>query len=170
MAPSYGNIAEYIKYLRSFDKAGTIRPGYFYVYEYDFMKHYPIEELKFYDYMPLTFVYKIVKGKDSRYFQGLNFHHMPVKARQWWLNRVKAMASIYFDKGGIRRLPGINYLVLEKIMRKGVFGVRNYKFESVRNLRAIPLEEVENIIRWYANTYYGVTIGQIQARYNSFRP
>jgi len=166
----YGNIVEYIKYLQSFKRASIIRPGYFYVYEYDFMTHYPIEELKFYDYMPLSFVFTIINGKDRRYFQGLNFHHMPVKARQWWLAKVKTMARTYFDRGGFRRIPGLDYAALSKIMRKGKFGVRNYRFESVRNLREVPLNDLDEVLKFYAKTYYAVTIGQIQVRYNSFRP
>jgi hypothetical protein len=165
----YGSILEYIEYLDSFKKTSKISSGYFYTYHYNFHKHYPIEELKFYDWRPLSFVFSIV-NEDKPYFYGLNFHHLPVKARQWWLRKVKSAASSYFEQGGIRRIPGLNYNTLQKIMKKGLFGVRKYRFEAVKELRIIRLEDLDEIMKFYGRTYYGVTIKQIQARYSKFRP
>lgn len=165
MATNYGLITEYISYLKTFKRSATIRPGYFYLYNYAFYEHYPIEELKFYDYWPLTFVFQIMRKPQGQYFLGMNFHHMPVKARQYWLNRVKRMARVYFEKGGVRRLPAFNYDNATKVMRKGKLTVRQYRNEAVRNLRIVPLEELDTLMKFYAKTYYGVTIAQVRAKY-----
>ena len=55
-------------------------------------------------------------------------------------------------------------------MKKGLFGVRKYRFEAVKELRIIRLEDLDEIMKFYGRTYYGVTIKQIQARYSKFRP
>lgn len=173
---SLDNVIEYIKILDSLKAASTIRGGYFYTYKYNFYKHYPFEELKFYDWRPLIFCFGVKNPKanfekgSSPYFYGLNFHHMPVAARRYWLNKVQKMASAYFDKGGYKRLPGINYEALLNIMKKAKIGIRKYRFEAVNDLKMVALDELDYLMEWYATTYYAVTIKQIQARYANFKP
>jgi hypothetical protein len=169
MKQNFSKLVDYIKLLNSLKPASTLRSGYFYCYKYYFYKHYPKEELKFYDYYPLIFCFSVYKAK-KEYFYGLNFHHMPVAARRYWMSKFKRIASAYFKKGGYTRIPAIDYGALLKIMKKAKFGVRLYRFEAVRDLRQVSLDELNYLMKWYARTYYGVTIKQVQAKYNNFKP
>jgi hypothetical protein len=165
----YGSIVEYNRYLNGFKRAKTLRAGYFYVYKYNFYKNYPIQELKYYDYRPLVFIFNVTNRENGKYFIGINFHHLPVKARQFWLRKLQSIAKRYFNMGGVQRIPGLNYDTLQKVMKKSIFGVRQYRANAIKDLREIPLDKLEDIMKFYAKTYYGITIREVQAKYNQFR-
>jgi hypothetical protein len=95
---------------------------------------------------------------------------MPVAARRYWLSKVQKMAKGYFEKGGYRRIPAINYDALLNIMKKAKIAVRQYRFEAVQDLKQVSLDEIDYLMEFYSKTYYGVSIKQIQARYQSFKP
>lgn len=176
MNDMFTSLMLYLHELKKLKKASTIRGGYFYAYKYFFHKTYPYEELKFYDWYPLIFCFGIRQPevnftKDSgQYFYGLNLHHIPVAARRYWLSRVKQIASKQFETGGYKILPIRNYEQLLKAMKKAKIGVRKYRFEAVKDLRKVSLDEIDGLMEWYSKTYYGVTINEIQARYRNFKP
>lgn len=170
------NLVEYIDLLNELKEASTLRAGYFYCYHYDFHKHYPKEELKFYDWYPFIFCFGVMNPKadfkkdSGQYFYGLNFHHIPVAARRYWLSKFQKMAKSYFDKGGYRRIPAINYEAILKIMKKAKIAVRKYRFDGVQKLRQVSLDEIDYLMEWTSNTYFEVSIKDIQARYAKFQP
>jgi len=176
MSDDYGRIVEYNNFLKTFPRASKIQTGYFYTYSYEFKTNYPKSELKYYDFKPLCFIFK--RFKFERKVEktqgvcsvGLNFHHLPIKARQWWLNKIKVVAFKYFEKGGIIKIPGLNEDTLPRIMKKSSFGFRNYDEINISNLRQIRLEDLDEVMKFYGKTYYGVTIKQIQAKYANFIP
>ncbi len=176
MADQLDNLMDYINVLKTLKDATTIRAGYFYCYKYFFHQHYPIEELKFYDWHPFIFCFGVRNPKANfekgtgQYFYGLNFHHMPVAARRYWLSKIQNMAKVYFEKGGYRRIPAIDYDNLLNIMKKAKIGVRQYRFEAVQDLKQVSLDELDYLMEFYATTYYGVSIKQIQSRYKTFKP
>lgn len=174
--PNYNSIAAYHRYLMQFPKTGNLQVGRFYAYLYNFSKDYPFEELKYYDFEPLTFVFSIGPGE---YFTGINFHHMPVRPRILWLNRVIKMArrvdtdiSTRFTGGTGRpvwRIYGLNYPKVYKVLFKSKIAIRRYRFDRVGMLRTIPINDIDQVMHYYARTYYASNIKQIANRYRKYR-
>lgn len=175
--PRYNSVGAYHRYLMNFPRTGNIQVGRFFTYLYDFSKDYPYKELKYYDFEPLTFIFSIGPGE---YFTGINFHHIPVRPRLLWLNRVIKLArrvdnniSTRFTGGTGRpvyRIYGLNYPLVYRILFKSKIAIRRYRFDRVSLLRAIPVNDVDQVMRYYARTYYGVGYEQIVSRYKKYRP
>lgn len=175
----YASIVAYHRYLKKFKYVGNILPGRFYAYVYDFSKDYPYEELKFYDFEPISFIFEILPESNS--FLGLNFHHMaPPQVRLLWLNRVIKFARLIDDPiqtkftGGTGRpvfkIGGLNYPRVYQVLRKSKIAIRRYRMDRVSMLRAIPVNEIDEVMRYYSRTYYGTGIKQIIARYQNYKP
>ena len=170
----YININEYILYLRkNFRRSNNLKTGLMYSYQYMFNKDPKFQKadydkVKFYDFCPLTFVFDINSDTDT--FFGLNFHHLPIKARRLWLTRVMKISKIQFRKPGANRIPFLMYHQLKSMFRKSTFGVRQYKWDRIKDMRIIPNERWEEVIEYYSRTYYGVTLRAVQNKYRMFIP
>jgi len=168
----FGVLAKYVKFIKdNFPRAKVIRPGEFYAYTYRFDKtQYPYSELKFWDVMPLVFVYELHKNKENeKMFRAINFHHAPVRPRQIWLNRTINLTGEAFERNKrLTRLASWQrlFVMMKKISKKTV---RQYYLKRMIQPRHIPNDRVEEVIRYYARTYYGISISQVEAQYLIFR-
>lgn len=170
MAIKYNNISEYKKFIReNFKAGGSLKLGGFYSYNYLFSLDEDFDKLKFYDWLPITLILDInIKNKT---FSGLNFHHMPVKPRQIWLNRVKNLLPEKFESGGIQYFKELsNQNRALGILLKSKIAVRNYRFDRVRDIRSLEVDKLDEVIKFFAKSYFSVSIEQIKNRYNTFRP
>lgn len=168
------NINQYIQFLRkNFKRESAVRTGFMYSYNYlftdaDDFEDKKYDDVKFYDFNPLTFVYEI-KPKTKTFF-GINFHHMPIQPRLLWLNRVKKLNERPFEKEGANRLFGMRYNVLKLLFKKSTVAVRQYHFTRVKELRIVPNVDWETVMNIYSRTYYGVRLNDIENRYRRFVP
>ena len=168
----FGNLSKYVKFLKSnFPVATTIRPGNFYAYTYRFdRKSEPYKVLKFWDVMPFTFVYELHRNKDNeKMYRGINFHHVPVRPRQIWLRKTINITGEAFEQNRklIRLASWMRlFLMMKKLSRKSV---RQYYIKRTLQPRLIPNDRVEEVIKYYAKTYYGIGISQVEAEYLLFR-
>jgi hypothetical protein len=165
---SYADINDYIKYLHeNSERVGTLQLGAFYTYNYDFYKDKrPYEEVKFYDRIPLIFLFDFKKAKNgSNLFIGLNFHHLPVKARQIWLSRIRSYYTQLMESN--KRLNTIDYKQLFYVHKKAILGVRQYRLEAVSRNRRIATTDLDEILKYYSKTYYGVTYDQVANKYRT---
>lgn len=168
--PEFLNINDYIKHLRQFKRTGIIKPGFLYSYIYRFdknpkFKKKPYDEQKFYDYMPATFVFHVTENT----FFGLNFHHLPLLVRQIWLGRVRRMYEDNFLDTEPDRIP-LNWNLLKSILLKASkFSVRQYRFDRLTDLRIVTEQDWERTFRFYARTYFGVTLRAVENKYKLFR-
>ena len=165
----FGSLARYMNYLKQFPRVGQVRPGCFYVYVYDFDKeNNPYSVYRYWDVLPLTFVYEIHAPK-KKMFRGINFHHAPVRPRQIWLARVRNLIEEDLKKG--KRLVRISsWYILFNLMKKlSKKSVRSYRMDRVSRLRKIPNNEIENVLRYYGKTYYGIDISRVEKDYLVFR-
>ena len=168
-ASEFGRIAKYVKYLRQFPRAGQVKPGNFYAYVYDFDKETePYRVIKFWDTMPFTFVYELnapIKGM----YRGINFHHVPVRPRQIWLARANQLVEE--DMRANKRLVRLSrwYILFHMLKKLSKKSVRNYYMERTHKLRRIPNDAVAQAMRYYANTYYGINISNVEKEYLKFR-
>jgi len=168
----FGALTKYVKFIKTnFPVAQTIKPGNFYAYTYRFdKKSEPYNVLKFWDVMPFAFVYELHKNKENeKMFRAINFHHVPVRPRQLWLNRtVKITGEAFAENKRLHRLASWQrlYIMMKKISKKSV---RQYYLKRMIQPRQIPNDRVEEVIKYYAKTYYGVSISQIEAQYLIFK-
>jgi hypothetical protein len=165
MADSFENIKEYVKYLRTFPLSRRIFLGSFYSFVYDFDKeNKSFNEIKYYDLMPLVFI----TGRHEKYpnlIQGINFHHMPLNVRNKYIEIIKTLVKEDFEKD--KRLVSIaRYDLLVKMFRKATkIAVRNYYIENISDLRKVENSDIEKTLKYYANTYYGINISNMERNY-----
>lgn len=167
---NYASIAQYKRYLLNFNRSSIIRTGYMYAFLYEFNTDYKFDIVKYFDHLPLTFVLDVNLTK--KLFGGINIHHMSVEARILWYKRIKAITKIikWINIGRkVTRLQILNYRKMLNVFRGARRIYRQYRFDRVQWLRQVPLDEYDNIIRFYGNTYYGTTYGQVSRKYHSIR-
>jgi len=162
----YSSFNNYLEYLKSnFRINSVIRKGHFYTYLYKFGKDYPDDILKYFDWWPLTFIFDV--NYDKKYFVGMNLHHMPVLSRQIWVSRLKKVSAENFENN--KQPIRINYPSLISMFKKSGFIVRNYRMDRVNLLRKVQLNSVDEVVRYYSDTYYKVSYEQSANRYRSLR-
>lgn len=156
----YASIKEYFTYVNEVsERSNKFLPGFFYAYEYRFPHDKPFKELKFYDKYPLIFL--IGKGKGANTYIGLNFHQIPVRSRLIWLTRFNKIAGILNED----ERAYMYYESIKSMYKKATHGVRVYRLDRVFTLRRIDSTKMYDISRFYAKTYYGVSIEAINIRY-----
>lgn len=163
-------LSSYIRYLLTNTRpAQMIRPFKFYAFDYAFDKETrPYEEIRFWDMMPLVFVFDAYKHKEGYNLVGINFHHLPVISRQIWLSRIKKIQGDSFPNN---RLLRMTYKQLWKMFIKASrYGVRQYRIERATRIRVIENIQMDEVMKFYANTYYGATYRNIEANYKKYRP
>jgi hypothetical protein len=184
----YASINWYINYLQHFERDTKTVPGQFYAYQYMFTKDKLIhhgdsytpttnpnmvdisyDKIKFYDFWPMTYVFH-VNPKNKTFF-GLNFHHLPLNIRLFWLKRIQSMFKNQFSKEDQLRIPMISYDAVKHIGNDKIAMActRQYRNDRVMNLRKVPLDELEKAMSYYSKTYYGVNISQIENKYRLAR-
>jgi hypothetical protein len=135
---------------------------------YLFKLDYPYEELKFYDHYPLVYIFnKEITSEKKIIYYGLNFHFLPVPSRKIWFSRIAKMFPKKIESDA--RL-NLDYQMLFSVMKKSVFGVRKYRADRIKKPRIIPNENMKQILEIANRTYFGVTLAQVVAKYNRFRP
>ena len=175
--PNYKSLPEYIKFLKTElpQPVNKIYPGRFYCYNYKFaMDNIPYSKLKFYDYMPLIYCFEVKQFG----WVGINFHHMPVDARNFWLNKLIKLSEkveeqiryVDVENKRLYKIPNFNYPKCYMILKKSKIAIRQYLTKRAKNLRPVPLWLIRDVMQFYARTYYGVGINQIDARYRAYRP
>jgi len=166
MAQEILNVKKYLKRVNEIGlTASIIRKGRFYSYGYDFSKKEDYNKIKFWDVFPLVFVFENAGGT----FFGLNFHHIPRQSRLIWLARIKKVLSERYDKD--QPMTSMNYQRLFYMFKKSTFGIRQYKKDRVNNLKRIETpEQIEELMRIVANSYYGVNYPMVENQYKMFIP
>ena len=164
--PPLISLNEYLEYVKNSNpRSARILTGRFYTYNYLFPKNQNFEKIKWYDRFPLVFVIEN-RGKT---FIGINFHHAPVLPRQIWLARVRKLTAL-LDKD--RRMQTIAEWQRMFYMYKKIsdFSVRQYRKDRVQDLRRVPQTLIDDMMKQYANTHYGVNEGQVADKYRKFVP
>jgi hypothetical protein len=171
----YNRLREYERYLRlNFPSVKTIGVNRFYVYDYIFFLSYPYSELKYYDWKVLGYCFRQTKS----HIWCLNFHHIPVTQRWHWMENVRKLSKklqedlpfINFDDARLTRIPGLNYPLVWKVLKKSKIAIRCYRKEAILNLRQVYLKDFSEVSRYCAKTYFDVGIKAIDARYASYHP
>lgn len=160
-------INDYIRYLRDFKRTGNLLTGKLYTYNYLFnrnpnFKNKEWDKVKFYDWMPCTFIFKI--SRKSKSFFGINLHFLPVQSRKIWLARLGKLNPAKND-----RIP-LKFKQLYVMMMKSKFGVRQYNMTRVRELREVPFEYYNQLFEFSARTYLGVNLEWISTKYREYKP
>jgi len=163
----YNNVNDYLTYINdNFERVSVVKPGYVYSYVYKSSKDYPIDVLKFFDIMPLTFVTSV--NYTDKTFHGLNFHHMPVAERLVWYRRISVLAKILKTvqlKKSITGIPWLNYNRMQLIYEHTNRITRQYRMSRVAVPRLVPIENMNEVLRFYARTYYGVGINAVSRKF-----
>jgi len=169
MFMSYADLSEYRRKLLQYPKisVGAMRTGSMYAYYYDFdVEQYSLDILKYFDHMPLTFITQIIIKHNM--LQGINLHHMPLEIREVWYKRIMFVIHIgrLLQMGKkIDRVSWLNYQRMVMIFRDSKYAVRNYKIDNIKEVRQIPLDQIDNLINYYARTYYGASYSQVVTQF-----
>lgn len=171
-------IPSYVKFVReNTEPVTSIEAGNFYAYNYRFdlnpdFRNLDPRVVKFYDFYPLAFVYDTYVTKDGYHcFRGLNFHHLPVQSRKIWLSRLKTIMNVPLIEAESEDFEVLTiYETLYSMFKKATFGVRNYRFDRVLNLRWMDSIILPQIMEYQAKTYFNVTLSEVAMVYNAFKP
>ena len=170
---NYKNLNEYKTQIKKNGTVATFQEGYFYSYDYDFIKDPKNSQLQYYDKMPLSLVYSI-KGDD---FWGFNLHHFPVAFREdilvylfgkdWWRksNKRSIFKSIKDKKKRMFTSKGkpiasefkkitTDYKTLMDALSDVSFIVRRYKISRKSNHIRINQDFMPELIKYTADTYH----------------
>jgi hypothetical protein len=173
--PRYNSIQSYLKLLRKFPRTGQLQVGRFYCFSYKFLEEYDWEILRHFDFLPLTYIF----SRTVKHAIGINFHQIPPLPRQIWLSRVKQISQHVGEPIEIRgllggrpvyKIRGLNYPRVWQILRKTKVAIRKYRVNEIHQLRSIDLRVIDEVMKYFANTYVSSNIQNIRKRYNQYRP
>lgn len=164
------NLQEYVSFIRKSNllkRTGQVREGFFYTYFYFFRTdQVKMDKLRFYDRFPLILCLQVLP---NGYFIGINFHHIPVFARNFILNRMNRSFPRQFNTNGYNKL-NINIQSLLAFLKKSKIAVRKYKFDRVRELRSVENVIIKDLAQFSGRTYFRATITAINNRYRNYNP
>ena len=165
------DIRHYKKYISFFPPAKSIALGFLYTYNYNFDVTGDFDKIRHYDWMPVCLCYKIRPEVNT--FFGLNFHHLPVKARTVWLARAKRLWGKKFPTRGKNvNTPmkvNVSYTRILSILYGAKLGVRQYRFDRVNDIRIVPNSQWYTLFRYHANTYLKSSYEKKVKLYNAGR-
>ena len=182
---NYNNAKEYLNYIKDFPRKARPIVGRFVCFTYNFHTNpdyvdtvYKIgknkgkvrknsEKKKYLDFQPFDLVIAVRPSKET--FMCINFHALPVKTRQILMAKIKKNYEKTFEKPKIL-IPGVNYRKMLRFLKKIGVAVRQYRFERVMSLREVPKDEIDNLMKYYANFYYKTNYNAIVTKYNAYRP
>jgi hypothetical protein len=170
----YNNARTYLDFIKQFPRSPKPRVGKFICFTYNFHTNpYYIdhpEKKKYLDFQPFDLVIAVRPQKGT--FMCVNFHHLPVITRQIFLAKLKKDYTANFENEDRRRtvIPGINYKKLFKYLKKIGVAVRCYRFERVMSLREVPVDMIDETMKFYANFYYKSNYKAIVTRYVDYTP
>lgn len=171
-------LPSYLKYTREQgEETSLVRPGFFYTYNYRFNLNpmFPklsFEEIRFYDWFPLSFIYDAYKEKATGklVYRGLNFHHLPVRARRLWLTRLRKVIGEDEFNEDMQIHQMVDYDKLFYLFRKATFGVRNYRRERMFNIKRVSHNKIDDYMSFASKTYFSSTLTQVGLNYKDFIP
>lgn len=167
----FNNLKSYLKLVQTFPKAPFPKAGQFICFNYFFhlnplYKDRP-DLKKYLDFFPLDLCIAVQPKKKS--FMCINFHALPLKAREFLLKILKRTYPSQMENDRIR-IPGLSYKKLFRMLKKIGVSVRKYIFQRVRQLRYVPGDQLEIALKFFAQTWYASNYRGIQSRYNKYRP
>ena len=147
-------------------QATEFHVGNVYSLGYNFSKDYDLNELMWYDYMPLLYVHKI--DREKGYFTGINLHHFPLIFREKWLQSIVSGKRMtvptivqtilpFLSQPMPDKFRGYTYDQQKNLMPWVKYAVRNYRFERVLQVRVVTPEATSTLLKLYADTFYGAT-------------
>jgi hypothetical protein len=171
----YTRLREYERFLRlNFEPCKTINVNRFYVYFYKFSLAYKLDILKYFDFRPLVWIFRVNKT----HAWGINMHKLSVEGRLEWMSRIRKLsedindklALINFDDGRYYRIPGISYPKIIKIFKKAKIAIHCYKLENIIQPRRVQLSTFSEAALFRANTYFNCTYKEIAMRFKRYIP
>jgi len=161
------SVISYVKNINNYPIPSPRFPkiGKIYIFEYlfnygkDFNNLENVKEVKFYDFLPATFVWFVNIREKS--FTGFNLHSVPVFARTKWIELLRNNAG---DESGKKK----NFLPLKRLFQDSNSGMKQYSMNKVRKFREVPESKWIELVRFDVNTTMGATSGEILAKYLSF--
>jgi hypothetical protein len=129
------------------------------------------EETRFYDWFPLCFIYDAYKSKDHELiYRGLNFHHIPVRARRLWMTRLRKFIGDDELNDDERIKQMIQYKELFYLFRKATFGIRQYRRDRMFEIRRVPANKLDDYMSFASKTYFSATLSEVGLNYKDFIP
>ena len=125
-------------------------PGQLVMFNYLQPKTEP--QLKYYDAMPCTIFFGVIKTKDGPRVLGFNIHYYPPPMRYKLLDRIfEIFKPIYLESWShplTEELPDFNYKMLIYQLKKAKleFGIREYIPSLMTKVRPIPIHMWQKVV------------------------
>ncbi len=159
----------YLKYINKYPKPEKNFPeiGKIYVFAYLFnqiighSKFYnqlkDEGEVKFYDFIPATFIWRI--KLDTYSFFGFNLHTIPITHRRRWIDILQHCA-------GDEKPDPKKFMPLKRLLEPTGF-IRQYSMRKVRKIKEIPVNQWSDLMEFDVNTTFRATSGEVISKYLS---
>lgn len=157
------------------NRVRRVKKKNFYSMIYHYETNYKDEILKYFDKVPLIYVTDI--NFQKKYFDGINFHHLPMELRIKWF---KMMGNeSFFNKvvNTLKKLLNIGTINNVKFDKKSLsyiialwwvkYGIRRYTFKNVRSLHKLEGIQAYEFSKFFTNTFHKASA--LQREYKSKR-
>lgn len=122
---------------------GSVLPGQLIMFNY--FEPATMEQLQYYDAMPCTIFFGVVKTKNGPRVIGFNIHYYPPRMRYQLMNRIYEIFKPLYDKQFNtplnKELSYFNYKMLMEQLQKAKldFGIREYIPQLMAKITPIPV-------------------------------
>lgn len=156
---------EYINIINQYPNAKFPEIGKIYIFAYLFnqvtnkKKSYnqlkDEGEIKFYDFLPAVFVWKIRMDNYSLF--GFNLHTIPINHRRRWIEILQHYA-------GDEKPDPKKFMPLKRLLEQTQL-IRQYNMRKVKKIKEIPVNQWKDLLEFDVNSSFKATNSEITAKY-----
>lgn len=148
--------SDYLSFISEFPRVGTPQVGGTYVFTYYFNKNpdfakIPIKKKFFYSWQPIDLCFYVSQKK--KYFMCINLNQLSVTLRRQILKHLRRTQPEAFSEKN-KRLKFRQLYSLLRLFQRCKISVRRYAMSRATEMRAVPPDEIDNLIEFTANFYY----------------
>lgn len=158
--------SDYLSFISEFPRVGTPSPGGIYTHYYEFTKNpdfakIPLAKKWFYSFQPISICLYV--SQKNKIWLGLNLNQLSVTTRKAILKHMRKSEPEAFSESK-KKLRFKQFYSLVKLFSRTPGALRKYKMERDFLLRAVPPDEIENLILFTQNDYWKGTYQSVIRR------
>lgn len=163
---------DYLAFISEFPRANGVEVGGVYVFSYAFQRNpnfakTPLKRKWFYTNQPIDLCFHV--SPKNKQFSCINLTALPVTVRMQIIKHLKKTQKGAFSENK-QRLKFRQLMSLVRLFRKLGVSIRKYNMSRASRLRAVPPEEIENLIQFVSNFWFKGNYTQVVNRYKRYKP
>ena len=137
-----------------------IKPGYFFLYNYD-SKLYEEGKLPFFDAKPMI----LCLSATPTHVLGINVHYIPIRERKRIVAKLK---SLYPEQWGTnKRLPNISWGMVSHELQHAQYMLKLYLRDRIDEVVKIKPQDMENVLNVDLSDFVGIDATKVWREYRN---